>query len=35
MRPDYMGCMFLLSGVLSFNAGVWQIYRRAQKKQLL
>ncbi|RNF02906.1 surfeit locus 1 family protein [Trypanosoma rangeli] len=35
MRPDYMGVMFLTSAVVSFNAGIWQIFRRAKKKQLI
>ncbi|CAG9570877.1 conserved hypothetical protein [Leishmania major strain Friedlin] len=35
MRPDYMGVMFLCSSVMSFNAGIWQIFRRGQKKQLI
>ncbi|KAG5484285.1 hypothetical protein LSCM4_07851 [Leishmania orientalis] len=35
MRPDYMGVMFLCTSVMSFNAGIWQIFRRSQKKQLM
>ncbi|KPI87212.1 hypothetical protein ABL78_3728 [Leptomonas seymouri] len=35
MRPDYMGIMFLCTSVMSFNAGVWQIFRRGQKRQLM
>ncbi|KAG8346616.1 hypothetical protein TRVL_02555 [Trypanosoma vivax] len=35
MRPDYMGVMFLTSAVVSFNAGIWQLHRRRQKRQLL
>lgn len=35
MRPDYMGIMFLCTSVMSFNAGIWQIFRRGQKKQLM
>ncbi|KAG5509497.1 hypothetical protein JKF63_06202 [Porcisia hertigi] len=35
MRPDYMGVMFLCTSVVSFNAGIWQIFRRGQKKQLM
>ncbi|ESL11768.1 hypothetical protein TRSC58_00474 [Trypanosoma rangeli SC58] len=35
MRPDYMGVMFLTSAVVSFNAGIWQIFRRAKKKRLI
>ncbi|KEG10055.1 surfeit locus 1 family protein [Trypanosoma grayi] len=35
MRPDYMGVMFLTSAVVSFNAGMWQIFRRAEKKRLM
>ncbi|EPY26923.1 surfeit locus 1 family protein [Angomonas deanei] len=35
MRPDYMGVCFLFSSVISFNAGIWQIFRRGQKQQLL
>ncbi|KAG5483973.1 hypothetical protein LSCM1_05823 [Leishmania martiniquensis] len=35
MRPDYMGAMFLCTSVMSFNAGIWQIFRRGQKKQLM
>ncbi|ESS64233.1 hypothetical protein TCDM_07735 [Trypanosoma cruzi Dm28c] len=35
MRPDYMGFMFLTSAVVSFNAGIWQIFRRSEKKRLL
>ncbi|ORC86205.1 uncharacterized protein TM35_000302450 [Trypanosoma theileri] len=35
MRPDYMGVMFLTSAVVSFNAGMWQIFRRNEKRRLL
>ncbi|EPY32110.1 surfeit locus 1 family protein [Strigomonas culicis] len=35
MRPDYMGVCFLVSSVVSFNAGIWQIFRRKQKQQLI
>lgn len=35
MRPDYMGIMFLCTSVMSFNAGIWQIFRRGQKRQLM
>ncbi|CBH17414.1 hypothetical protein, conserved [Trypanosoma brucei gambiense DAL972] len=35
MRPDYMGFMFLTSGVMSFNAGIWQLHRRRQKRRLM
>lgn len=35
MRPDYMAIMFLCTGVMSFNAGMWQIFRRGQKQQLM
>ncbi|KAK7199271.1 SURF1 family [Novymonas esmeraldas] len=35
MRPDYMGVMFLCTSVMSFNAGIWQIFRRGQKQQLM
>lgn len=30
-----MGVMFLTSAVISFNAGIWQIFRRSEKKRLL
>nr|CCC95073.1 conserved hypothetical protein [Trypanosoma congolense IL3000] len=35
MRPDYMAVMFLTSSVMSFNAGMWQIHRRRQKRRLM
>lgn len=35
MRADYTAVLFILSGLVSFNAGIWQIFRRGQKRQLL
>lgn len=35
MRPDYIGVAFLCTSIMSFNAGIWQIFRRGQKKQLM
>lgn len=35
MRPDFLGALFVASAVVSFNAALWQISRRSQKKRLL
>eukprot|EP00758_Cryptobia_borreli_P019847 Tbor_TRINITY_DN9169_c0_g1::TRINITY_DN9169_c0_g1_i1::g.14467::m.14467/K14998/SURF1, SHY1; surfeit locus 1 family protein len=35
VRPDYAGILLLSSAVVSFNGGLWQIYRHRQKVDLL